>query len=85
MTPSATREDLPLDYLAVAEALRHDAVRAHSHALWVVSAEICQESRAAIATSKVRVARGRIEVARLRETIRSALIARGLRERLAAA
>ena len=66
-----------MDYSEVGvQALRRAAVRAHSHALWAVSAEVRQESRAAIETSKVRIARSRIEVARVRQTCRNLLIRR---------
>jgi hypothetical protein len=44
------------------------ALSARYHALWAACAETRQDSRAAIATSKVRVARSRMEMERLRET-----------------
>lgn len=68
-----------MDYLRIAAPpLDHAAVRAHSRALAAASIEIRQESRDAIETSKVRVARSRIELARLRETCRRLVVSRML-------
>ena len=59
-----------MDYpeVAAAQALRRARVRAQNRALFAISIEIREESHAAIETSKARVARSRIELARLRET-----------------
>jgi hypothetical protein len=61
-----------------AQALHRAAVRANSRALVVASIELQQESRAAIETSKARVARSRIELSRLHETCRIFAITRAL-------
>ena len=67
-------------------SLYRAAVCHRSRALLATSLEICQESRAAIETSKLRVARSRIEVARVRKTRLDLVIHRPTsRGRLAAA
>ena len=59
-----------------ARALRRAAVWSRSRALAEASIVIRQESRAAIETSKVRVTRSRMEMARLDETRRNLVIRR---------
>ena len=61
-------------HVVAAPPLDRAGVGAHSRALVAASIEIRQESRDAIETIKVRIARSRIELARLRETCRNLVI-----------
>ena len=66
-----------MDYSeSAAESLRRATVHAYSRALCAASAQIREESRAAIETSKVRIARSRMEMARVLKMRRDLVIHR---------